>query len=114
MNYHHLTRVFDVPVLTRTRIRSAYAVGAITDLVQLILGPFGFAFADEVLDVAAMILVTRLIGFHPLLLPTFILELVPLADLLPTWTASVALVLSIRKREAPAPPPPGNGPVIDV
>ena len=85
-----------------------------TDLVQLILGPFGFAFADEVLDVAAMILITRLIGFHPLLLPTFILELVPLADLLPTWTASVALVLSIRKREAPAPPPPGNGPVIDV
>ena len=107
-------RVFEVPVLTRTRIRSAYAVGAITDLVQLMLGPFGFTFADEALDVAAMILVSRLIGFHPLLLPTFILELVPIADLLPTWTASVALVLLMRKREAAEPPPPGNGPIIDV
>ena len=107
-------KIFEIPLLTRTRIRSAYAVGAITDGLQLILGPFGWAFADEVLDVAAMILISRLIGFHALLLPTFVLELVPLADLLPTWTASVALVLSIRKRQAPEPAPPGNGPVIDV
>jgi hypothetical protein len=106
--------MFETPVLTRTRIRSAYAVGAITDVLQVILGPFGWSFADELLDVGAMILVSRLIGFHPLLLPTFVLELVPVADLLPSWIASVALVLAIRRRATPEPPPPGNGPVIDV
>src|SRR5437016_11708364 len=106
--------MFEVPMLTGPRIRSAYAVAVATDALQLLLGPVGWSFADEILDVVAMILISRLIGFHALLLPTFILELVPLADLLPTWTASVALVLSIRKRQAPEPAPPGNGPVIDV
>jgi hypothetical protein len=104
--------MFGTPrVLTTTRSRSAYAVAAITDALQLALGPFGWAFADEVLDVVAMIAISRLIGFHPLLLPTFVLELVPMADLLPSWTASVALVLTLRKREAP---PPNDRPIIDV
>jgi hypothetical protein len=94
-----LKTMFGTPVVTKTRIRSAYAVGAITDALQLILGPFGWTFADEVLDVIAMIAISRLIGFHPLLLPTFVLELVPIADLLPSWTASVALVHTLRKRE---------------
>ena len=62
------------PVLTRERVRLAYAVAVATDVLQLALGPFGWAFADEMLDVAAMVLTWRLIGFHPLLLPTFILE----------------------------------------
>ena len=106
--------MFATPVLTRTRIRSAYAVGAITDGLQLLLGPVGWTFADEVLDVVAMIAISRLIGFHPLLLPTFVLELVPIADLLPSWTASVALVLTLRKREARQQMPPPKGPIIDV
>jgi hypothetical protein len=40
-----------------------------------------------------------LIGFHPLLLPTFVLEFVPLTDMLPTWTGCVALVMRARKRQ---------------
>jgi hypothetical protein len=48
------------------------------------LGPLGWAGADEILDVAAMILIWRAIGFHPLLLPIFVLELLPLTDMLPT------------------------------
>src|ERR1700730_11967984 len=77
---------FQSPVLTRTRVRLAYAVAATIDVLQLVLGPFGWAFADELLDVTAMVLVWRLIGFHPLLLPTFALEVLPVADMLPTWT----------------------------
>jgi hypothetical protein len=107
-----LNDVFGTPVLTKTRTRSAYAIAAITDAVQLMLGPFGWVFVDEVLDVVAMIVISRLIGFHALLLPTFVLELVPVANLLPSWTASVALVLTMRRRTEP--PPRGNGPVIDV
>jgi len=106
---------FDSPILTPPRVRLAYAVAVMTDALQLILGPFGWAFADELLDVTAMILTWRLIGFHPLLLPTFALEFLPVADMLPTWTGCVAIVVALRKRQqARMPPPPAPGPVIDV
>jgi hypothetical protein len=106
---------FQSPILTRERVRLAYAIAVTTDALQLLLGPFGWAFADELLDVTAMILTWRLIGFHPLLLPTFALEFLPIADMLPTWTACVAIVVAIRKRQqARMPPPPDPGPVIDV
>jgi hypothetical protein len=70
----------------------------ITDALQLLSGPLGWTGFDEALDVIAAILVWRLIGFHALLLPTFILEFLPFTDALPTWTGCVALVLSLRKR----------------
>lgn len=100
------------PVLTRSRIRMAYAVAIAIDVLEWVLGPVGFAFSDEILDVVAMLLIWRLIGFHPLLLPAFVIEFLPVADLIPTWTGCVALVVAIRKRQEP--PPPGPGMVIDV
>jgi len=100
------------PMLTTPRVRSAYLVAVAADVIQLLLGPVGWTFADEIIDVAAMMAISRLIGFHPLLLPTFIIEFVPIADLLPTWTGCVALVVALRKREQP--PPPTSGDVIDV
>ena len=110
-----MSKLLEVPFLTRERVRFAYAVAVTTDLLQLLLGPFGWAFADELLDVIAMILTWRIIGFHPLLLPSFVLEFVPLADMLPTWTGCVALVVALRKREqAGTSPPLPPGPVIDV
>src|SRR5438034_8557647 len=102
-------RIFPSPVLTRERVRLAFAVAVATDVLQLVLGPFGWAFADELLDVAAMILIWRLIGFHPLLLPTFILEFLPRADMLPTWPGCVAIVVALRKRQhGSVLPPPGS------
>jgi hypothetical protein len=107
--------MFQPPVLTRSRVRLALTVAVTTDALQFLLGPLGWAFADEILDVAAMILTWRLIGFHPLLLPTFVLEFLPIADMLPAWTACVALVVALRRRQqVPPPPPPSPGPVIDV
>jgi hypothetical protein len=107
--------MFESLVLMQNRVRLAYVVAVTADALQLLLGPLGWAFADEIIDVAAMILTWRLIGFHPLLLPTFALELMPVTDLLPTWTGCVALVVALRKRQQGAPPqPPAQGPVIDV
>jgi len=110
--------MFEPVVLTRQRVAIAYAIAVTTDALQLLLGPIGWPFVDEILDVAAMILTWRAIGFHPLLLPTFVLEFLPVTDLLPTWTACVALVVALRRRQQhlapPPPPPPSGGPVIDV
>ena len=107
-------RLFEQPPLTPARVRSAYAIAVVTDAVQLMLGPFGWAFADEILDVFAMVAISRAIGFHALLLPTFIIEFIPMADMLPTWTGSVALVLTLRRRKQIATTQPAHGPVIDV
>jgi hypothetical protein len=107
--------MFQSLVLMRNRVRLAYVVAVTADALQLLLGPLGWAFADEIVDVAAMILTWRLLGFHPLLLPTFALELLPVTDLLPTWTGCVALVVALRRRQQGAPPqPPAPGQVIDV
>jgi len=101
--------------LTPNRVRLAYGIGIATDVLQLALGPLGWTGADEVLDVAAMILTMKLLGFHPLLLPTFALEFLPVTDMLPTWTGCVALVVALRKRQQRLePPPPSSGPIIDV
>jgi len=88
-------------VLTGSRIKAAYAIAIATDVLQVGLGPFGWAFIDEILDVIALIATTRLLGFHPLLLPSFILEFVPVIDMLPTWTGCVALVVAMRKKQSP-------------
>jgi hypothetical protein len=53
-----------------------------------------------------------------LLLPTFVIELVPVLEDLPTWTACTAAVIALRKREQraapPAIPPPPEKPTIEI
>jgi len=103
------------PRLTPSSVRMSYAVAVGVDVMQLLLGPFGWAGVDEVLDVAAMYATSRLLGFHPLLLPTFVLEFIPFTDMLPTWTGCVALVIRARRRQVMASgEPPASTPVIDV
>ena len=105
--------VFRVPALTRQRVACAYAVAIATDGLQLVLGPFGWVGFDEISDVVAAVATSWLIGFHPLLLPTFIVELLPVVDMLPTWTACVALVTTLRRRQM-ANSLPDDGRVIDM
>ena len=101
-----LLKLLEPPVLTRQRVWFAYAIAMGTDLIQLLLGPFGWFAADEVLDVVAMLAVSRAIGFHVVLLPTFALEFLPLTDMLPTWTGAVALVVALRRRRMLITEPP--------
>jgi len=87
------------PQVTQSNVRTAYAVAVAIDVAQFLLGPFGWVGFDEVLDAAAMVAMTRLLGFHPLFLPTFVLEFVPFTDMLPTWTGCVMLVVRARRRQ---------------
>ncbi len=106
--------ILDQPVLSPGRVRLAYGVAIATDVLQFALGPFGWAFADETLDTIAAVVMWRLLGFHPLLLPTFVIEFLPVADMLPTWTACVALVVSLRRRAQATGPVSPAGDVIDI
>jgi hypothetical protein len=95
----YLPQFLQVPRLTSGRLAAAFGLAVVVDGVQLVLGPFGWWIADEVLDVAAMLAISWLLGFHPLLLPTFLIEFFPIADVLPTWTGCVGLVVALRRRE---------------
>ena len=107
-----------MPKLTRRRIVLALGVAIFADGLQFILGPFGWVFSDQVIDCVAMILISRVIGFHILLLPTFVIELVPVLEDVPTWTACTAAVIALRKREQRAAPPliskPPEKPTIEI
>ena len=70
------------------------------DAFSFVIGPFGLTFADEIVDVAVMGIESWLLGFHWMFLPTFALELFPLVDAFPTWTACVIAVVAMRRRDS--------------
>src|SRR5436190_3607052 len=82
---HHMigSELFSPPQLTPSRIRLAYGVAVAADALQMVLGPLGWVLADQIVDVIAGVATWRLLGFHPLLLPTFAVEFLPIIDMLP-------------------------------
>ena len=108
MLFHQLNHLFRPARMTRGRMAFALIVAVGADALQFALGPLGWFGAVQVIDVISMVLTTLAIGFHVLLLPTFVIEFIPLMDMMPTWTGCVVAVLALRKREAQfsSPPPP--------
>lgn len=108
------------PILTPRRIWLALAVAVTADAVQLLLAAPGWFFFDEAIDLGAMALMCVLLGFHPLFLPTFVAEFIPIVGMLPTWTACTIAVVALRRRQQRTPPssaPPPINPrdkVIDI
>ena len=94
-----LNRIPRPPKLTPLRIVLALAVAIIADGLQLLLSAFGWVGIDQAIDVIAMLLTSWTIGFHWLLLPTFVTEFIPIVDDFPTWTACVIAVIILRWRE---------------
>ena len=110
-----LNTAFRTPRLTRKRMFLALTVAVVADALQILLLPFAWTFVESAVDVVAMVLTTWILGFHLLLLPTFVIELVPIVDLIPTWTACVAAVIALRKREQNPPPMlPPSKPTIEI
>ena len=76
-----------------TRLRTARIIAVAADVLQLVFFP---AFVggwlsplNNALDVVVAVIMVRLVGWHFAVLPTFVAELVPGVDLIPTWTAAV-------------------------
>lgn len=101
-----LATAFRVSKLTWTRITLALAVAVMADGLQLLLNGAGWVGPDQIIDVIAMVLTSRLIGFHWLLLPTFVINFIPALDDLPSWVACVIAVVVLRRREQRSAPPP--------
>lgn len=100
------------PRLSRGRMVAVLFIAATADALQILLLPFAWTFVESFIDVVAMVFIVALIGFHPLLLPTFVVEVFPVIDALPTWTGCVIAVMALRRRStteisvSPPPPPP--------
>jgi len=99
-----------VIVLTDRRVRIARIIAIAADVLQIAAFP---AFAggwisplDDVVDVVVALVLIWLIGWHVVFLPSFIAEIIPGLDLVPTWTAAVwfATRRSRRVREVEALP----------
>ncbi|MCU0785809.1 MAG: hypothetical protein MUF81_17550 [Verrucomicrobia bacterium] len=107
-----LNTLFAPRELSRARVVAAVTAAVLTDLLQIGLLPVAWTFAQQAIDVVAMLGTMVLLGFHLLLLPTFVVELFPLVDLAPTWTGCVIAVIALRKHAQRAtdqnklPPPP--------
>jgi hypothetical protein len=99
-----LNSLFRAPPMNQLRMFLALVTAVSADGLQLILGPLGWALVDQAIDCMAMILLSWIIGFHVLFLPTFVVELVPVLEDLPTWTACTAAVIALRCREKKLPP----------
>ncbi len=97
--------------LTPNRIRTARAIAMLADLAQIVVFP---AFSEgalspvnDALDVGVAVALSALVGWHWAFLPSFLSELIPMWDLVPTWTAAVWYVTSGTLppgEERPSPP----------
>lgn len=94
--------------LSESQVKAAYTIAIIADVLQLPLtavsatGIFTIPaeLFDFFFDCIVMAVLWLCLGFHWLLLPAMAGETFPGLDLLPTWTASVALLVKIRRDEA--------------
>ena len=92
------------PPMAISRIWLARILAMAADATQLALLPFvmGGAISPvaDMIDVGMAIVLTWLVGWHWAFLPTFIAELVPFVDLVPSWT--LAAFIATRGDGKPA------------
>jgi hypothetical protein len=92
--------------LTAATVHAARWIAVSADLLQIVLLPAFFpgalSPASTAIDVVVAAILLRLLGWHWAFLPTFVAELTPFVDLVPTWTGAV--FLATRKGGASPPP----------
>ncbi len=93
------------------RVRTARLIAIAADVLQIAVFPLFASGAaspvNDALDVAVAGAMTWLVGWHWSFLPSFVAELVPGLDLVPTWTAA-ALFATRRGGGLVRPPRPGS------
>jgi CDP-diglyceride synthetase len=92
----------------RSTVVAAFIVAVCADLIEM---AFGMIFAEgfasplnDVMDVVVCIILTALLGWHIAFIPSFLVKLIPVGDLAPTWTIAVLIATragSIAEKEPP-------------
>lgn len=89
--------------LTKPEHRAAWMIAVVADALQIAAFPLfaegGISPADSLLDIIVAFMLIRLLGWHWAFLPTLATELIPGADLFPTWTAAVWFVTRQQRSE---------------
>lgn len=84
------------PDVSPRRVLIARAIALTADLLQIgllpLIGGRIMSPVDEILDLAIAATLIWLIGWHVAFLPTLMVELLPVADVFPTWTVAVFFV----------------------
>lgn len=97
---------------SRRRIWIARGIAVAADALQIAVFPIfseGFISpASDALDVGVCIVLTLLVGWHIAFLPSFIIKVLPIADLAPTWT--IAIFIATRRGRDAAKEPKKLGP----
>ena len=97
------------------RARMALLVALAADVVQWMLVPLvvgGFASPiNNAIDIGVAVAMIVLVGWNWAFLPTFLAELIPVVDLVPTWT--IAVWLDTRGRKAGPERGPSSAEVVE-
>jgi hypothetical protein len=95
-----------VTISAGPRLRAAFALAIVADLVQMLVFPLFVEGAvspvDDILDVSMAGILAWLLGWHWEFLPSFAVKLVPGVDLVPLWTLAVANVYRKSRPSAAA------------
>jgi hypothetical protein len=93
-----------VTISAGPRMRTALILAILADALQMIVFPLfiegGASPVDDLLDLCMAGMLTWLLGWHWEFLPSFVVKLVPGADLVPLWTLAVGNVYRKSKRLA--------------
>ncbi|MGH9398961.1 MAG: hypothetical protein ACRD00_01235 [Thermoanaerobaculia bacterium] len=93
--------------MTPSRVKAARAIAVAADFLQIVMFPAFWPGAaspwNDGLDALVAVAMLALVGWHWAFLPSFLAELVPVLDLVPTWTAAVFFVTRGQGKQEPAP-----------
>ncbi len=101
-----VSRDFDWRVMlmdSKKNLMIALAVAVLADALQILLLPLtiggGFMPVDDVIDFVIAGVMTYLLGWHWVFLPTAAAKLVPFVDMAPFWTLAVFFVALRQKKD---------------
>ena len=98
--------------ITPSRVHAAWTVAILADALQVgllpITGTLSTWFGGP-LDLLAMVILWRLLGWHWALAPSFVFEFLPIVEVAPTWTLATWIIL--RKRKAVSKPLSSSSPI---
>jgi hypothetical protein len=101
--------------LTTQQIWLARVIAVAADALQIVLSP-ALTWAVPVnvaIDVIVALILIKLVGWHIAFTPTFAVEVLPIAELAPTWTVAV-MVATAGRGAHPVAEPVANGEPIRV